>query len=473
MIGESLRPEGIRPRTLTESAGRESFRRPGTYNDVRSDKASVVRNGRQGNDPIDRFQGGALLMNRTSISLTVLLSLALAVFSRARADSGRLYGRVSTEQDDVFQGTIRWDDHETFWDDILDAAKEIDSYADSRERSRRKEIEIFGLTISWTETGDGDDQDRRFGIRLGRLRSIQRRSRRSAVLTLKDGTRMRVSDSGTDIGSSNRGIVIDDRDVGLVTVDWSDLEAVEFAPQAPGAGNGREEWRLYGTVTIWDGTSFRGFIRWDDDECLSTDILDGESRGEDLEIPFSKIKAIERASSSSARVELASGQTIRLRGTNDVDDGNRGIVVKVPDLGQVTVEWEDFERAEFDRPPPDMIRGYDDFDAGGPLYGTVWDDDGDSWHGRIRWDDDETMTYEFLDGKMDDVDVRIEFADIRSISRRSGRSAVVELNDGRTVTLRGTCDVDDENRGIFVEDEDGRLIRLDWYEFDRAVFERP
>ncbi len=308
---------------------------------------------------------------------------------------------------------------------------------------------------------------------MGRLKSIQRRSRGSAVLTLKDDTRIRVQGSGTDIGKANRGIVIEDRDVGSVTVDWSDFEKIEFAPGPAETESTEEQWRLFGTVTTWDGSRYRGCIRWDDDECLSTDILDGESRDEDLEIPFSKIKAIERASSSSARVELIGGQKLRLRGTNDVDDGNRGIVVKVPHFGQVTVDWEDFERAEFERPEPAAISGYDDFDAGGPLYGTVWDDDGDSWQGRIRWDDDETMTYEFLDGELDDLDVKIEFADIQSITRRSGRSAEVKLNSGETLILRGTCDVNDDNRGIFVENDEGRLIRLDWYEFDRAVFGRP
>jgi hypothetical protein len=412
-------------------------------------------------------------MNRTAISLVALLCLIPAVSTPAGARSGHLYGKVWTEKDQVFQGTIRWDDHETFWDDVLDATKETDGTSDGEEHRETKKIEIFGLTISWTETRDDDDGGRRFGVRMGRLRSIQRRSRRSAVLTFKDGTRIRVRSTGTDIGSANRGIVIDDADVGLVTVDWSEFEKVEFAPGTPESPAGGEQWRLFGTVTAWDGAQYRGFIRWDDDECLSTDILDGESRDENLEIPFEKVEAIERASSSSARVELVSGKTVRLRGTNDVNDGNRGIVVKVPHLGQVTVEWEDFERAEFERPSPAMIRRYSDFDAGGPLYGTVWDEDGDSWQGRVRWDDDETMTYEFLDGEMNGLDVRIEFADIQSITRRSSRSAAVELNNGETLILKGSCDVNDENRGVYVEDEEGQLVRLDWHEFDRVVFGRP
>ena len=412
-------------------------------------------------------------MNSRVIFLAMFLCLLLSGPIQSRAEGDRLYGEVFTEQDEVFRGTIRWDDHETFWDDVLDATKEIDSYSEGEPRRRRKEIEIFGLSISWTETKDDGDGDRSFGVRMGRLKSIQRRSRRSAVLTLKDGTRIRVSGSGTDVGSANRGIVVHDRDVGQVTVDWSDFEKVIFAPRMPEPEAGEDGWRLFGTVTTWEGNQFRGFIRWDDDECLSTDILDGESRDEDLEIPFSKIKAIERASSSSSRVELVSGQKIRLRGTNDVNDGNRGIVIAVPHFGQVTVEWEDFERAEFEKPDPARTGNYQDYDAGRPLYGTVWDDAGDSWRGRIRWDDDETMTYEFLDGEMDGLDVHIEFSDIRSVTRRSSRSAVVELNGGETVTLKGTCDVNDENRGIYIEGEDGELTRLDWDEFDRAVFGRP
>jgi hypothetical protein len=409
-------------------------------------------------------------MKTTGVCLTMLW--VLFSFASAPAENDRLYGEVYTGEGEVYQGIIRWDDHEAFWSDVLDGTKEIESYSYPEERQRRREIEIFGLTISWTEDEGDDDGDRRFGIRLGRLTSIQRRSRGSALLTLRDNTRIKVSSSGTDIGSSNRGILVHDPNVGWVTVDWSDFEKVVFAP-SPESEDDADQWRLFGTVTVWDGSQFRGFIRWDDDECVSTDILDGESRDEELEIPFSKIRAIERASSSSSRVELANGQKIRLRGTNDVNEDNRGIVVDVPDFGQVTVEWEDFERAEFEKPNPALSKGYRQYDAGQPLYGTVWDNAGDRWQGRIRWDDDEAMTYEFLDGEMDDLDVRIEFSDIRSIKRRSRRSALVQFEGGETVILKGTCDVNDENRGIFVEETDGQMIHLYWDEFDRVEFGHP
>ncbi|KPL19279.1 MAG: hypothetical protein AMJ92_03815 [candidate division Zixibacteria bacterium SM23_81] len=388
--------------------------------------------------------------------------------------SCRIYGQVYTRDDQVFEGQIRWDDHETFWDDILDAAKYGSTRDFDESRGVQRRIEILGIKISWTETEEVES-DNRFGIRMGRLSSIKRRNRNSAVLELKDGTRIRVGSSGTDIGLSNRGIVVIDGNVGRTSIQWSDFEKVVFSPEPSGKVQvpSQEAWRLYGTVTTWDGQQFRGFIMWDNDECLSSDFLDGEYGGNDMEIPFSKIKAIERKSSSSAIVELTSGKQLRLENSNDVNDENRGIVVKIPHYGRLILDWDDFDRAVFEKPPQVDLQGYNYYDVGEALYGRVWDDQGREYQGLIRWDDDETMTYEFLDGELEDISVMIEFGDIESIQKRSNSSAKVGLKSGRSLELTGTCDVNDKNRGIFIEEGTGQVIELDWDEFDRVVFGRP
>ncbi len=413
-------------------------------------------------------------MNRKLVVTGLVMAAALFSWLGAHADSGWIYGQVYTQDDEVYEGRIRWDDHENFWDDILDAAKYGSVKGDRESRQVEKQIEILGIKISWTQDVERDGH-RRFGIRLGRLRSIRRRSRNRAILELKDGSHLRVSSSGTDIGSSNRGIVVDDQDLGQITIDWSDFEKVVFSPEPEEYPEASETdvWRLFGTVTTWDGRQFRGFIMWDKDESLSSDILDGESRGEEMEIPFSNIQTIERRSSNSATVELVSGKKLRLRDSNDVNDENRGIVVRVAHFGQVTIEWDDFVRADFERPTLRDLPLYDDFDSGETLYGTVWDDFGERYQGWIRWDDDETMSYEFLDGDMDDIHVMIEFGDIKSIERHSSRSAMVTLQSGQIVHLQGTCDVNHENRGIFVEQDGDERIQLNWDEFERVEFGRP
>ena len=291
-----------------------------------------------------------------AIAMTVLFSAVLV-----SAQTGRIYGRVYTQDDEAYEGIIRWDKNEVFWDDLLDATKHVDARGEDRSRKVHHDINILGIKINWTETRDGDDEgERRMGIRMGRLRSIKRRSRNSAVLILKDNSRLRVTSAVTDIGSSNRGIVVEDEEVGRITLDWSDFERVDFLPEPETIReNPPKDWRLYGTVTTWDEQEYSGFIVWDMDESLSSDILDGESRGEDHEIPFSKIRAIEHKSSSSAGVELTSGRKLRLRGTNDVNDGNRGIVIRVPHYGQITVEWDEFDRVEFGRPYDSNLVGTD------------------------------------------------------------------------------------------------------------------
>ena len=44
---------------------------------------------------------------------------------------------------------------------------------------------------------------------------------------------------------------------------------------------------------------------------------------------------------------LDDGRKLRLRGSNDVDDDNRGILVEDPRYGRVEISWDDFERLEF------------------------------------------------------------------------------------------------------------------------------
>jgi hypothetical protein len=53
------------------------------------------------------------------------------------------------------------------------------------------------------------------------------------------------------------------------------------------------------------------------------------------------------------------------------------------------------------------------------------------------------------------------------VSRSSVR---VTLLDGREFVMRGSNDVNDENKGIFVKQADGETVLVDWEEFDRVEF---
>jgi len=59
---------------------------------------------------------------------------------------------------------------------------------------------------------------------------------------------------------------------------------------------------------------------------------------------------------------------------------------------------------------------------------------------------------------------------IKKIQKRSYRSSVVTVSDGREVRLRGSNDVDEDNKGIIITLNGGEEVEIDWEDFDRVEF---
>ena len=243
-----------------------------------------------------------------------------------------------------------------------------------------------------------------------------------------------------------RSLVVEDRVEGEVELDWRDLDRVDFMP-SPGTAQptGR---RLYGTLLTPGWAELTGFVAWDLDEVFDTDVLDGQSvhDREDYEIEFGEIAAIEYDSRSSARVLLVDGTELVLRGTNDVDRSNRGIEISDPGFGRAVVPWEELEVLTFHEQRA-ASGGYADFPYTGPVRGAVEARDGTTHVGQIRWDNDEAFAWEVLDGDMDGVTYDIELGRIASIARHESCGVTVTVLDGRVFELRGSNDVDAQNRG--------------------------
>jgi hypothetical protein len=404
-------------------------------------------------------------MNRAALSFCLLLACLGLASPAAGADSGVLYGTVVTTDGRTLTGELRWDHNENYWDDVLDATKEEAVVVQEDEEDNS--FSFLGLRLpSW-----GDNERHilhSFSIPFGHLRSIEKEEKGWAVVTLKDGGTFRVRTTG-DLGSGMRGIELIRPDQEPNSLEWSDLEKVEFSP-APAAPAASASQRLYGTVETRSG-SFTGFVVWDRDEALLVDTVDGESAGKDHEIPFADIRFIARDGHRSSTLGLQDGSEIELSGTNDVNDDNRGILILVSGLGNVSVEWDEFIR--FDRAAAPASTPYSAFDGGYRLHGRMTAADGTVHDGTITWDKDERFSWETLDGRADDIEYAIPFANITSIENSSSRGAVVHLTNGKTLELRGSNDVNEENQGIAVESSDGRLIEVDWDDFQAIELRRP
>lgn len=405
-------------------------------------------------------------------SLAVVFLLGLA----AMAGSGhRIYGTILTVDGDEFEGFIRWDRNEGSWVDLLNGTKELSrknlrksSRYRERKRNRESSIEILGLKIGRISTSFGWSNSAQSGIRIGHIRSLEVIGDDEALLILKSGDEVEFKDGSTDIGTSVREIIIEDDDEGEIELVWDDIERIDFR-QAEGSSRSFLGERLYGTLTTRRGDEFTGYVCWDVDELFTSDILDGDVKNRSRKIKFGKIAAIERYSSSGANVTLVNGDELLLKGSNDVDDGNRGIIICDPDFGQVVVDWDEFDRLDFTKIPDNSVR-YSDFDGGRALKGTVYTEDGEQYQGLIRWDNDEEYTWEILDGNHHNVEFDIEFGKIKSIEKRSYRSSNVTIWSGRTFRLRGSNDVDEDNKGIFITLDDGEEVEVEWEDFEKVEF---
>lgn len=404
---------------------------------------------------------------------TVVLGITALALTASADNSGRIYGKIYTVDGDVLEGLIRWDKNEGNWFDMLDGTKELPRHAygdrdDGRRRysDREKSIELFGVdVVKWGSSNW--DRSAQSGVRFGHIKELEVTGDDEVRLLMKSGQEIELTGGSGDIGRGNREIVIEDSDQGEYELVWDDIDRIEFTTP-PGNQQSSFGERLYGTLKTRRGDEFTGYVCWDVDELFTNDELDGEDRGRNRSIQFGLIDAIERYSSSGATVYLQNGDKVLLRETNDVDEGNRGIIISDLTFGQVIVGWDEFDRLDFKTVGPSV--SYDDFKPSSKNYGTVYTEDGASHTGEIVWDNDEEATWEILDGEYHDIDFDIEFGLIQKIEKNNYRSSDVTISDGRVFRLRGSNDVDEDNKGVFIKTDDGEWVEVDWYDFARVEF---
>ena len=337
-------------------------------------------------------------------------------------------------------------------------------------------IDLLGYRVSWKETDPEFSMRSASGVRFGHLTSLRVIEADSVELVLRSGEVLQLEGGSTDLGGSIRELLVEVPDRGEVELEWSDLDRVVFSAVPRGARAAAR--RLYGTVEDRDGNRYTGYVSWDLDEILASDELDGEERrgGRDRSIRFGDIASIERVP-GGARVSLVDGGQLDLTNNRDVSRRNRGIQISDPALGMVEVEWREFRILRFH--DADVVVGYDAFDGGHPLVGTVVTESGEEIDGVIRWDADEAGSWEFLNGRADDVVFTVEFSQVSRIVRGGAVGVTVTLLDGRTFGLDDSSDVDWDNRGILITPEgrsvgnreDGSRWRvIPWDEFQEVRF---
>jgi hypothetical protein len=373
-------------------------------------------------------------------------------------DEGFIFGKVTTEDNRVYEGPIRWGKEEVYWNDIFNASKlknENLKYLSDRDRERldeRRHDEWFSWAGNFktfaSHHWNGDDENdyvHQFSCQFGEIKSLRPRGRKYAELELKNGQVFEVSGEGyNDVGLD---IKVMDKDLGEVEIYWGRVEKIEFT-NTPASLVSRFGKPLYGTVEAYGG-KFTGYIQWDHDERLSTDKLDGDSDDGDVAIEFGKIKSIERTGGRSL-VVLKSGRELTLDGSNDVSSGHRGVIIMNKEFPSINVPWDEFDKVVFEENAPGPVASYNQYPAQKELSGKVTTHSGKSFEGTLVYDLDEAYEYELLQGKEGEFEYVTAFRSVKRITTKGEHRCLVELKSGKKITLDEGQDVNEKHQGVLV-----------------------
>lgn len=382
--------------------------------------------------------------------MNTLFFICFTLFSYAQ-NEGFLYGTVETEDHKTFTGQIRWGTEEALWTDMFNASKMENEYVDYLSRADYdKFIDNRSQHNTWWEktkakyTSYSSDFTHQFTCQFGNIKKITKLSTSKIALELRNGDTKKLDGEGyNDIGTK---ILVYVPDLGKVEINWEDMVSVTFQ-ETPSSSNFPIGKMLYGKVEAWDG-AYEGLIQWDKDERVTTDILNGEDNGREMEIEFGNISTM-RKRGSGCEVTLKNGQEIFLVGSNDVDNGNRGIVITNPEKGMVTVNWEDFKNLAF-METPTSLKGYGNFENADFIEGVVLTISGEKFQGRIAYDLDEAYNFEILNGEKGGILYEIPFSSIKQIKPKITGKSLVVLKTGEEVILEKSQDVSEDHTGILV-----------------------
>lgn len=407
--------------------------------------------------------------------------LAVVIPSLLRAqDEGFLYGKVHTTDNKVYEGPIRWGKEEVYWVDVFNAGKEDNPnlrYLSSRERDELYDRQnswnswggdLVSRFVSWGNSGYGDDDfEHQFACQFGAIKTVTPSGRKYVTLEMRDGKMVHLKGEGyNDVGLD---VQVMDEELGAIEVAWVRIDKVVFMP-APKNISRKFGSPLYGTVQTF-GKTVTGFIQWDHDERLHSDKLDGDTEDGDLSIEFGKIASIERRGSRSF-VTLKSGRELLMRGSNDVDNSNRGIIIMNSDWTAIDVPWSEFEKVTFTEAPRSPAIAYGSFESPSELMGTVFTNDGKTLAGTIVFDLDEAYSYELLQGRSGEIKYTVPFSRIKRIEPLSVARSEIELRSGEKISLFDEQDVNERNQGVLVFSQGSdRPVYIAWGDVKAISFQ--
>ncbi len=404
----------------------------------------------------------------------LLLVILCSASVNSHSFQGLIYGKVTLTDGSVKNGIIQGKNRQLFWEDILMTLRkdnpplkflkssEIKNLSD---QEKKEKIE-WGFMQIWKN--NYPSRTNRLSCRFGDIASITSKGDREALLTLKNGSTIHVegSDKYQDIG---RYIHLSNTSGKWQRIDWKKIDKIEFEA-TPSKALVTTVKPLYGTVKTRYG-NLTGYVKWDQDEGMTSSILDGKEDGVLKKIRFWKISSIARITDNSSLVMLSDGTEMTLTDTDDVGTSNHGLIIFVRNVGAVTVKWKDFIDVNFDKAQDgSKLLAYDSFKPTEALSGWIKTNGGEKITGRIVYDLDEQWGSDMLEGYKEGLNYRIPFGSIRSIVRKNEQESLIVLHSGTKIVLGGQADVNDKNWGFLMWTNPEKPQYIPWNQVQIVYF---
>ncbi|MEM7657407.1 MAG: hypothetical protein AAF399_14830 [Bacteroidota bacterium] len=384
---------------------------------------------------------------------------------------GLIYGRVLTVDEQSYEGLIRWDIEEAFWDDSFSGIKTQNPNLEALTAAQIKALRDKETTE--TKTWDFmslwenpyPTHQHVFRCRFGNMARMEITGSQGARIFFKDGTSLEL-EGGGDVG---RRISVYETASELTRLEWDRIDHIDFS--AAPADLWQDEpplQALYGTVLTTQG-AFRGYIQWDNEECLSTDMIEGKQGDRMRKFPFGAVAEIKLLSEDLTRVTLFNGRSYELGHTDDLGKRNHGIVVKNLEVGRVIIPWKEFRFVRFEKEVPDSGPAYDRFPQPVDLYGTLLTQEGVAWEGKLTFDLSTQTDVEMLTGSQEGLRYYLPFGNLAYVERRNHQFCAVRLKNGDKLFLEESRQVTDENWGVLVRNKE-QVTYVPWQEIERINF---
>ncbi len=395
-------------------------------------------------------------MIRLTLYLSVIfivLAFSGACFGENQPNQGFIHGTVVFQGGEEHTGYLRWESEEAFWDDLFHCGYRENpwlEFIDLKALNKEKRDQYYathGLIQRLAYALEGNDDDgpgwRMFLSRFGDIQSFEIHAGKDDFVVTADGARHRIGGYANDNGSD---LWLYEKDQEPLEIEWNDLVSIIFS--AAPADHPAYAKRLFGTVETTRG-NFTGPIMWDKSECLSIDKLDGENDDGDLTIAMGDIRRIKKVDSRSVIIEEKNGLQYPMRGSNDVDSGNRGIWIHTEDRGWVDIPWKLFTQVTFSE-QDGSGSARSSFNNSQALQGVVHLVDGTTQQGRLVYDLDEGFAWDIFNGNDRGIGFDIPFTMISKVQRLTDETCKVELASGQSLELSENQDTGRDHGGVLV-----------------------